>query len=359
MTISSKLQKVLSKLGQQYFPFNNLSPERLQEIVNHIRINELRQDEILQVRASTSEDYLYLLEGQIEVSCDRSALTLNNPEETQRCPVLLTEADHHCSIQARSNSIICRVNRAILDSIIAWDCIGCETEQPQEHMDLIRHTLVFRKLPMEVMERAFANMTRKTLPKGHAIHYRQSDAYYLILSGSAEVVIDEPPRNTRVIPLGRGDAFGKEALFTENPHPGELIVMTEDTELLVLEKHQYEQLVKQPLVRSVTPEVALTMLDNGYQLLDVRFPEEYAVNRIPGARLMPLNELLRRIGELDPNRPYIVYDHSGPRSAIAALILNRHKIEALSLEGGIREWPYDIEVPSSRVGVVARYGKLH
>lgn len=359
MNISTKLQKVLLKLCNQYFPFNNLGPERLQEIVNHIRINELRQDEILQVKASASEDYLYLLEGQIELSCDGSALILNSPEETQRCPVLLSEDNQNCSILARTDAIICHANRATLDNIIAWDFIGRADAQPVEHIDLIRHTLVFRKLPMEYIQTAFANMSRKTFPKGHSIHYRKSDAYYLILSGSAEVIIYENPGNNRVIPLGRGDTFGQEAMFSESDNSGELIVMKEDTELLVLEKHHYDELVKRPLVRSVSPEIALTMLDNGYELLDVRYPEEYAINRIPGARLMPLNELSRRIRELNPDRPYIVYDHSGPRSAIAALILNNHKIEALSLEGGIREWPYDIEIPSSRMTIVSRSGKLH
>ena len=41
MKISKKLKKVLFKLSNLYFPFNNLSPERLQEIVNHIRMTGL------------------------------------------------------------------------------------------------------------------------------------------------------------------------------------------------------------------------------------------------------------------------------------------------------------------------------
>ena len=37
-------------------------------------------------------------------------------------------------------------------------------------------------------------------------------------------------------------------------------------------------------------------------ILDVREPNEYQINRIPGATLIPLGELPRRYQELDPDR---------------------------------------------------------
>ncbi|KGO33846.1 hypothetical protein JT06_11800 [Desulfobulbus sp. Tol-SR] len=36
------------------------------------------------------------------------------------------------------------------------------------------------------------------------------------------------------------------------------------------------------------------------QLIDVRQPKEYREAHIPGARLIPLNELPQRLGEIDP-----------------------------------------------------------
>ncbi|MBU2498978.1 MAG: sulfurtransferase, partial [Proteobacteria bacterium] len=44
-----------------------------------------------------------------------------------------------------------------------------------------------------------------------------------------------------------------------------------------------------------------------YTLLDVRQPQEYEKARIPGATLIPLPDLLNRIGELDPQKPTIAY----------------------------------------------------
>ena len=44
-----------------------------------------------------------------------------------------------------------------------------------------------------------------------------------------------------------------------------------------------------------------------YTLLDVRQPGEYEKSRIPGAKLIPLPELVERLNELDPDRPLIAY----------------------------------------------------
>jgi rhodanese-related sulfurtransferase len=42
-------------------------------------------------------------------------------------------------------------------------------------------------------------------------------------------------------------------------------------------------------------------------LLDVRQPSEYQESHIPGAMLIPLPELTDRLGELDPEKPTLVY----------------------------------------------------
>jgi sulfur-carrier protein adenylyltransferase/sulfurtransferase len=47
--------------------------------------------------------------------------------------------------------------------------------------------------------------------------------------------------------------------------------------------------------------------EGSFTLLDVRQPGEYEKGRIPGALLIPLPELLDRLGELDPEKPIIAY----------------------------------------------------
>ena len=74
-------------------------------------------------------------------------------------------------------------------------------------------------------------------------------------------------------------------------------------------------------------------------LLDVREPSEFAIDRIDGARLLPLGELKSRIDELDEHGLIVCYCQSGMRSKQAVEILREaHRATAFSLEGGIAAW---------------------
>ena len=76
-----------------------------------------------------------------------------------------------------------------------------------------------------------------------------------------------------------------------------------------------------------------------FTLLDVRQPEEHEKERIPGAKLLPLPDLLNLIEEIDPDRPTIVYCAIGGRSRVGAQILaGRGFKEVYNLKGGIKAW---------------------
>ncbi len=61
--------------------------------------------------------------------------------------------------------------------------------------------------------------------------------------------------------------------------------------------------------------------ENEYSLIDVRQPEEYALERLPGATLIPLPALEHRLHEIDPSREAVIYCRSGNRSMVAARFL--------------------------------------
>jgi adenylyltransferase/sulfurtransferase len=72
------------------------------------------------------------------------------------------------------------------------------------------------------------------------------------------------------------------------------------------------------------------------QILDVREPWEHDRARIPGSILVPLGELARRVGELDPTRPLAAYCHHGMRSLQALRFLQEVGFTDLAhLRGGI------------------------
>ena len=82
-------------------------------------------------------------------------------------------------------------------------------------------------------------------------------------------------------------------------------------------------------------------LDRGDQLtlVDVREPNEYQINRIPGTVLIPLGEVPRRYAELDKDAEIIVSCKMGGRSAKAADFLRSVGFtRVLNHKGGILDW---------------------
>ncbi|HYQ78281.1 MAG TPA: rhodanese-like domain-containing protein [Solirubrobacterales bacterium] len=94
--------------------------------------------------------------------------------------------------------------------------------------------------------------------------------------------------------------------------------------------------------RGETPEVsraeARKLIDEGAQLIDVRADHEWEVGRIAGATHLPLPELPQRLGEVDKDRPVVVYCRGGNRSSMATDALTDAGYEAVKLSEGIVGW---------------------
>ncbi len=73
-------------------------------------------------------------------------------------------------------------------------------------------------------------------------------------------------------------------------------------------------------------------------LLDVREPDEFEETHIPGAVLIPLGSLPRRLPEVPKDREVVVICSVGGRSARATEFLRRNGVEAVNLHGGMRAW---------------------
>lgn len=100
-------------------------------------------------------------------------------------------------------------------------------------------------------------------------------------------------------------------------------------------------------VKSITPDEARARLQSGdpLVLLDVRTAEEYSEKHIPGAVLLPNEEIGDTAPALLPvkDAEIIVYCRSGNRSAQAAKKLVGLGYTNVSDLGGIKDWTYDTE----------------
>jgi adenylyltransferase/sulfurtransferase len=102
-------------------------------------------------------------------------------------------------------------------------------------------------------------------------------------------------------------------------------------------------------IARLTPHAASTRLANGVQVIDVREPWEWAICRLPGARLVPLGALDSELDTLDRSREVLVYCHRGIRSVEAAHRLIAAGFGRVShLEGGIDRWSVEVDAGVAR-----------
>jgi len=82
----------------------------------------------------------------------------------------------------------------------------------------------------------------------------------------------------------------------------------------------------------------MELINDNTTIVDVRTPEEYAVEHIPSAINIPLDQVAQRINEFkEMPQPIIVYCRSGNRSGIAVSILKQNGIADAVNGGGLND----------------------
>jgi sulfur-carrier protein adenylyltransferase/sulfurtransferase len=97
----------------------------------------------------------------------------------------------------------------------------------------------------------------------------------------------------------------------------------------------------------VTPRQVKEMLDRHekFYFIDCRLPNEYAITRIDGATLIPLQQMAQHADKLagHENEEVVVHCKSGGRSMQFTQILRQNGFKNVkSMAGGILTWNKDI-----------------
>lgn len=94
-------------------------------------------------------------------------------------------------------------------------------------------------------------------------------------------------------------------------------------------------------------DVSALPVDGSVTLLDTRTEEEYRQGHIAGFRNIPVDELRKRMDEIEPGKPVYVICQSGLRSYIACRILAGNGFDCYNFSGGFRF--YDTVVNERRL----------
>lgn len=108
---------------------------------------------------------------------------------------------------------------------------------------------------------------------------------------------------------------------------------------------------RSPEVDCESVHVRLSSERDDFLLLDCREQVEHDLVNIPQAMLLPMSELMERVGELEAHRDreIVVFCHHGIRSLEVALWLQQQGFEDVkSLAGGIDRWAEMIDPELAR-----------
>ena len=98
---------------------------------------------------------------------------------------------------------------------------------------------------------------------------------------------------------------------------------------------------------NIGPKEAKKLMEelDEFVLLDARSEEEFSEEHIPGAIVIPHDEISERAESKISEKevPVFVYCRSGRRSKIAAEALSELGYKKIYEFGGINSWPYGIE----------------
>ncbi len=108
-----------------------------------------------------------------------------------------------------------------------------------------------------------------------------------------------------------------------------------------------EEAKQEAVYVNITAEQAKALMDSekDYIILDTRTQAEYDEKHIPGAILIPYDEILEKAEGIltDKNQLILVYCRSGRRSKLAAEDLVTLGYTNIKEFGGIIDWPYEVE----------------
>ena len=101
----------------------------------------------------------------------------------------------------------------------------------------------------------------------------------------------------------------------------------------------HEDQVEQASRLTVTQTDIALAQDARLQLIDIRNPGETSAGVIPGARLIPLPELPKRLEEISTDAPVVLYCAGGWRSTVGASLLRANGFHDVSdILGGYNAW---------------------
>jgi len=330
-------------------PVNKLTPSHRAELMHSATLIPFRKRELIFRQGERDDFCFYLLEGELELTADDQLIKRVVGGDGASYQPLSQLQPRKMTARAVSDGRALRVERSLLDRLLTLSLDGAATEPEDIEVEEIEtdadrdwlmtmlRSELFSRLPPSHIQKLLDTLEPVEVTVGEYV-VRQGepgDYYYAIQAGRCEVLrrSGTGDRQIRLAELGPGDTFGEEALISGAKRNASVRMVT-DGALARLSKAHFADLIKRPVLKTVAANDAKRQADAGAVLVDVRYPEEFAANGLPGAINVPLHLIRTRYREFDPARAYVAYCDTGGRSSIASFLLTEQGIDCAYVDGG-------------------------
>lgn len=323
-------------------PINALTSENFLELVNKTRLERLAAGRKIFQTGDADNKTVYVLEGTVELRSNQGIQVITAGTQEARHPLGMQQP-RQCTATAKTDVAIVRIDSNLLDLLLTWDqSSSVEVEEIDsddgDWMSCLLQTQSFRSLPAANIQALFMKMEHFPVLAGEKIIHQgdEGDYYYMIIDGRCKVTRSSPRSENGILlaELGPGDAFGEEALISENKRNATVTMITDGT-LIRLRKADFLELMEEPLQHHVSLKEAGKIVSKGGEMIDVRLPSEFSNDHIENSRNIPLFFLRNEADKLSRDKHYVMVCDTGRRSSAAAFILSEKGFDVSVLEGGI------------------------
>lgn len=336
----SRLPRPTVEQLSRLVPLDTLSPSRLKEIAASTALERGARgsDPLAALKGGTRS--VFLLQGEVLLVYEKGGtMVVVGGTDDARHALNRREAPLVRS-KAITDVELLVVDGDKLDVLATWDGVAAAAAasggpEPAIASAALRGG-VLAQLPPEHIDELMHRFEPLKVRRGDVVirEGEEGDSYYVVESGRFQVERVIGGVKVVLAELKAQDAFGEEALVSEAKRNATVVAIT-DGELLRLGKADFNQLLREPLLRRVRFEEASERVRDGAVWLDVRYPSEYQYDKLPGAINVPLSEVRNMFAVLDRSRDYVVYCQSGRRSAAAAFLFAQQGFRVWLLEGGL------------------------
>jgi rhodanese-related sulfurtransferase len=333
-------------------PLAGLSAERLSELAEVAVVERAaRGSDPLKDRNQTTQS-VFLLQGEMLLAFQEGGtqVVVGGTEDTQQA--LNRQKRPLARTKAITDVELLFVDDEVLDILATWDQVAAGTGNGSDMGLAVRSDArlitgafslsnlrsgAFAQLPAAHIDELLKRFERIKMVRGDVVIREgdEGDFYFVVESGRLQVERLIGGAKVVLAELKSGDAFGEEALVSEAKRNATVLALTEG-QLLRLNRQQFNDLLREPLLRRLAFDQAADKVRRGALWLDVRYPSEYQYDKLPGAINVPLAEVRNMFAVLDRSKEYVAYCQSGRRSAAAAFLFAQRGFKVWLLEGGLK-----------------------